>query len=270
MRLVVLESPYAGKTPHEIARNVRYLRACMHDCFKRGDIPFASHGLYTQPGVLRDDVPEERKLGIEGGLLWGSKAEAACIYTDLGVTSGMELGVARHEKEGRKVEMHSLGPDWEKDFPGGLTPDEISVYLDQQEDIDEIFASVSYVHIERLDDYQFMMVIADQNFLVSLGENRIKVTYNFDASYPWDPNDDPDDRHVVLFDPEGEKHKVRGCPNPDCEAPFHLEIANPTEAEQVACLECGMRGPVVAGHLTEAVALWNALPRQINWKVPCE
>lgn len=266
MRLVVLESPYAGKTPHEIARNVRYLRACMHDCFMRGDIPFASHGLYTQPGVLRDDVPEERKLGIAGGLLWGSKAEAAVIYKDLGITSGMHYGWVRHKKEGRPVEERELGPDWEKDFPGGMTPDEIAVYLDRQEDIDEIFSHVSYVHVERLDDYQFMLAIADQMFLICLEGDRIKVLYNGDASYNWDPSEDHDDRHTEITDAEGEVHKVRPCPNPDC-GRWDVEIINPDQAEQIGCTACGMMGPLAVGHLTEAVALWNNLPRQINWKV---
>jgi hypothetical protein len=55
--LVVVESPYAGN----IERNLRYLRACMADCLRRGEAPFASHGLYTQPGVLRDELPKDRQ-----------------------------------------------------------------------------------------------------------------------------------------------------------------------------------------------------------------
>jgi hypothetical protein len=38
----------------------------------RGESPIASHLLYTQPGILKDDVPEERPLGIEAGLAWRS------------------------------------------------------------------------------------------------------------------------------------------------------------------------------------------------------
>lgn len=60
MRMVIVESPYAG----DIERNVAYARACIADCLKRGEAPFASHLLYTQPGVLDDGVPaEDRWLG---------------------------------------------------------------------------------------------------------------------------------------------------------------------------------------------------------------
>lgn len=47
MRLVIIESPFAG----DVVRNLRYLRACMRDCLRRGEAPYASHALYTQPGV---------------------------------------------------------------------------------------------------------------------------------------------------------------------------------------------------------------------------
>ena len=53
--LVLLESPYAG----DIEANLSYARACMRDCFERGEAPFASHLLYTQMGVLDDTIPAE-------------------------------------------------------------------------------------------------------------------------------------------------------------------------------------------------------------------
>jgi hypothetical protein len=59
MKLVVVESPYAG----DVTRNLEYARAAMADCLARGEAPFASHALYTQIGVLDDTKPEERKLG---------------------------------------------------------------------------------------------------------------------------------------------------------------------------------------------------------------
>jgi hypothetical protein len=39
-----------------------------------GEAPIASHLLYTQPGVLRDEIPEERRHGIDAGLAWGAVA----------------------------------------------------------------------------------------------------------------------------------------------------------------------------------------------------
>lgn len=89
MRRVIIESPYQGN----IELNLRYLRACMADCIRRGEAPFASHGLYTQPGVLRDGVPEERMAGIHAGFAWRGAADATVVYTDLGTSTGMGYGI---------------------------------------------------------------------------------------------------------------------------------------------------------------------------------
>jgi len=106
VRRVVLESPFAG----DVERNLAYARRCLHDCLLRGEAPIASHLLYTQPGVLDDNKPEERKLGIEAGLVWGSLAEATVVYTDYGISGGMKFGIERAEKEGRPVEFRKLYP----------------------------------------------------------------------------------------------------------------------------------------------------------------
>lgn len=103
-RLVILESPYAG----DVERNVDYARAAMRDCLLRGEAPYASHLLYTQPGVLADADPGERRLGIEAGLLWGRAAHATVVYVDHGYTSGMRQGIQRAEAEGRPVEVRTL------------------------------------------------------------------------------------------------------------------------------------------------------------------
>ncbi len=55
--------------------------------------PYASHGLLTQPGVLRDDVPEERELGIALGAAWREVADATVVYCDLGISGGMLAGI---------------------------------------------------------------------------------------------------------------------------------------------------------------------------------
>lgn len=95
LRLVILESPFAG----DIERNLRYARACLHDCLLRGEAPIASHLLYTQPGVLNDDVPQERQWGINAGLAWGRVAQAAVFYTDLNWSNGMIAARAHHRHQ---------------------------------------------------------------------------------------------------------------------------------------------------------------------------
>lgn len=108
MRLVIVESPFAG----DVERNLRYARACLADCLARGEAPFASHLLYTQPGVLDDEVPEQRRQGIEAGLAWGTLADATVAYIDLGVSGGMEHGIEVARNAGRPVEYRTLGEGW--------------------------------------------------------------------------------------------------------------------------------------------------------------
>lgn len=121
MRPVVLESPYAGARwdvpeDHPAARNLRYLRAAMHDCVQRGETPYPSHAILTQPGVLRDEVPEERARGIEAGFVMGRVLAAAgaprVFYVDLGWSGGMWAGLAEAERLDQRVEYRSL-PGWE-------------------------------------------------------------------------------------------------------------------------------------------------------------
>lgn len=110
MYLVIIESPFAG----DIELNQRYLRACMRDCLLREEAPFASHGLYTQPGVLDDGVPSERTLGIQAGFAWRAAADRTVVYEDLGVSSGMLAGIADSYAKGIPVHYRKLGPFWDK------------------------------------------------------------------------------------------------------------------------------------------------------------
>lgn len=113
MRLVIIESPYAG----DIELNLRYLRAAMHDSLLRGEAPYASHGLYTQPGVLDDNKPEEREHGIQAGFAWRQVAELTAVYVDLGYSKGMEYGMADAHKRGVPVEIRILGENWDRCAP---------------------------------------------------------------------------------------------------------------------------------------------------------
>jgi hypothetical protein len=111
VKLVVVESPYAGKTPEEIELNKRYARACLRDCLLRDEAPYCSHLLYTQEGILRDEVPAERDHGIRAGFAWGDMAHRRAVYTDRGISSGMKLGIARSEEIGQHVEYRTI-PGW--------------------------------------------------------------------------------------------------------------------------------------------------------------
>jgi hypothetical protein len=120
MRLVIIESPYAGN----VERNLRYLRCCMADCLERGEAPFASHGLYTQDGVLDDLLPEERAKGMAAGFAWRAMAEATVVYRDLSYSKGMLDGIENAHKLvnfsaadpmwrlGHGIEYRELGEKW--------------------------------------------------------------------------------------------------------------------------------------------------------------
>jgi hypothetical protein len=105
MKKVIVESPFAG----DINENIKYARACLRDCLLRGEAPIASHLLYTQEGVLRDEISQERQHGIDAGLAWGSVAEATVVYTDRGISRGMAYGIKNAKDSGRPVEYRSLG-----------------------------------------------------------------------------------------------------------------------------------------------------------------
>lgn len=104
MRRVILESPYAG----DVIANITYARRCVRGSLSRGEAPIASHLLYTQPGILLDDVPEERQLGIDAGLSWRAVADASVVYVDRGISIGMEYGIAAARAVGLPVEYRNI------------------------------------------------------------------------------------------------------------------------------------------------------------------
>lgn len=104
MYCVVIESPYAG----DVERNVEYAKKCIHDSLLRGEAPIASHLLFTQPGILDDDKPQERQLGIAAGHAWIMHADYVAVYTDLGISRGMEKGMEVARQHGKAIVYRSL------------------------------------------------------------------------------------------------------------------------------------------------------------------
>ncbi len=105
MRLVIIESPFAG----DRERNIAYARRCVRDSLSRGEAPIASHLLYTQDGILNDDVPEERFWGINAGLAWHAAGAMTAVYTDLGLSAGMQYGIEAAQKAGAEIVYRRIG-----------------------------------------------------------------------------------------------------------------------------------------------------------------
>jgi hypothetical protein len=104
MKKVIIESPFAG----DIDAHITYARRAMRDSLLRNEAPLASHLLYAQSGVLNDNEPKERNQGIEAGLLWGKHADLTAVYTDYGVSKGMQIGIERAQQENRPIEYRTI------------------------------------------------------------------------------------------------------------------------------------------------------------------
>lgn len=104
VRRVVIESPFAGN----LARHIGYARAAVRDSINRGEAPFASHLIYTQAGVLRDDSREDRSLGIVSGFAWMEVCDLVAVYQDLGISGGMRLGIERAKQLDKPVEYRTI------------------------------------------------------------------------------------------------------------------------------------------------------------------
>lgn len=105
MRLVILESPYAG----DIAKNTAYARRAVRDSIARGEAPIASHLLYTQAGILDDADPAQRLLGMACGVAWYRVADAAVFYVDLGMSPGMQAALDHAAGQGVPVLQRNIG-----------------------------------------------------------------------------------------------------------------------------------------------------------------
>lgn len=109
MKLVILETPYAG----DVERNVAYARLCLRDCLARGESPIASHLLFTQPGVLEDQNPDERAVGIAAGHAWYRAASLCAAYVDFGISDGMRRGFEVATAKRVPIELRRLWPEGE-------------------------------------------------------------------------------------------------------------------------------------------------------------
>jgi hypothetical protein len=129
VKLTLVESPFAGRSPAcsggeecrktDLAYNVKYVRALCLYLARRGDAPYASHVFCTE--FLDDTVPEQRSMGIEIGLAWGSRAALTVVGVDRGISAGMRYGIERARAEKRPVEWLSLSTWSDSWLPDGIS-----------------------------------------------------------------------------------------------------------------------------------------------------
>jgi len=104
MKLVIIESPYAGA----VEENQAYARKAMLDSLLRGESPYLSHLLITQ--VLDDDDQDQRRKGILAGHAWYKGADIVAFYYDLGITDGMAQAEDAVNAENIRRKAHNRKP----------------------------------------------------------------------------------------------------------------------------------------------------------------
>jgi hypothetical protein len=104
MKRIILESPFAG----DVERNLQYARECVKHSLLLGEAPIASHLLYTQDGILDDNIEEERMLGIHAGLAWKQVAEKQVFYIDYGMSKGMEYALVYAKEHNISYEFRKI------------------------------------------------------------------------------------------------------------------------------------------------------------------
>ena len=63
---------------------------------------------FIRSQILNDDDRDERAHGINAGHAWLHLADAVVVYTDHGISAGMEAGIRLAELHGKPVEMRSI------------------------------------------------------------------------------------------------------------------------------------------------------------------
>lgn len=100
---VIIESPFKGGH-----HNVVYARQCLRDSLLRGESPYASHLLYPQ--VLDDNIPAERRYGIDAADRWLEVADLTAAYCNLGISDGMVMGFVKAYRLRKRIVLRWLDP----------------------------------------------------------------------------------------------------------------------------------------------------------------
>jgi len=95
-KLVFICSPYAGDIETNTMRAKRYARFAVIE----NAVPIIPHLMYPQ--FLKEDNPDERRLGIEMGLILMSKCEEVWVFGNR-ISSGMGIEIRKAKKWNKKI-----------------------------------------------------------------------------------------------------------------------------------------------------------------------
>lgn len=107
MLLALLVSPFRGKEhPCQERLHRAYLDCAIRHAVIRGYTPIATHKLY--PDSLNDANDVERILGMQQRDVILSEVQCLLVYTDLGMSGGMEEDIQAAKKRGVDIQYCSL------------------------------------------------------------------------------------------------------------------------------------------------------------------
>lgn len=125
---VMVETPYNG----DIKLNIFYALNCMRDSYTRGESPILTHLLWTRipTGEHVGDENHEynvkncgRQYALKCGSVWRSLSHKTIIYTDLGISQGMELAIREAKSN---IEFRQL-PNWKKIYDSYMINNHINI-----------------------------------------------------------------------------------------------------------------------------------------------
>jgi len=111
-RFVYILSPWRADDSIDQSINKVYALCCLKDSIDRGETPIAVHLLYPQ--VL--DEESDRGTGISLGFNWIARVDYCVVYTNRGVSEGMNSEIEKAKEMGVIVEYRHLDHFPDKEF----------------------------------------------------------------------------------------------------------------------------------------------------------
>lgn len=123
LRMVSLESPYHSLDPAILRRNIAYAIQASKHALSMGDVPYPSHLIFTQlvhadgsTGYVHDGVEDKfcgrRQEVIDATCEARRRCDAVVLYTDFGISSGMQYAAEYAHEHGIPVERRTLPEDY--------------------------------------------------------------------------------------------------------------------------------------------------------------
>lgn len=102
---VILESPFAPTDRYTNEEAIAYACEAMLDSLRRMEAPYLSHLLY--PRVIPDEG-HLREFGLQAAQSWINVCTRMVVYTDLGISSGMQQAIRKAERHGLQITYRAI------------------------------------------------------------------------------------------------------------------------------------------------------------------